>query len=126
VESAVVQKRPVRTQDVKCLECGSFNLPENVVCGACGASLPVIFDREGRVFRFETDSPYWNVYRKREEKGSGPSPMASIGFKVVGLLALFTVLAVMFNRLGFSAPILFIAVLLGLIIAVRLFVPPKG
>ena len=36
--------------DVECLRCGAFNLAENVVCGACGASLPLVYDSEGEVF----------------------------------------------------------------------------
>ncbi len=125
MESAAGIKRPPRTQDVKCLGCQAANIPENVICGACGASLPVVYDKDGRVFRFETDSPYWAEYAKREKSGPGPNPIAALGFKALGLLALFAVLAVLLKRFGFSAPLVFVAVLMGLIIAVRLFLRPR-
>jgi hypothetical protein len=28
-----------------------MNLPENKICGRCGANLPLIFDEEGNVFQ---------------------------------------------------------------------------
>jgi hypothetical protein len=108
------------------MDCRAANIPENIICGACGASLPVVYDKDGRVFRFETDSPYWAEHAKREKDGPGPNPVASVGFKAVGLLALFTVLVVLLKRFGFSAPLIFIAVLMGLIIAVRLFLHPRA
>ncbi len=36
--------------DVKCLRCGMFNIPENKICGNCGASLPIVYDEEGKPF----------------------------------------------------------------------------
>ena len=40
--------------DVECLRCGAFNVVENKFCGACGASLPVVYDEDGNVFQQET------------------------------------------------------------------------
>lgn len=37
-----------KTTDLECLRCGVKNVPENRVCGRCGASLPTVYDREGR------------------------------------------------------------------------------
>lgn len=34
--------------DVKCLRCGAFNIPDNVVCGACGANLPLVYGPDGK------------------------------------------------------------------------------
>jgi len=39
--------------DVECLRCGAFNVVENRICGACGASLPLVYDEDGEVFRLE-------------------------------------------------------------------------
>lgn len=36
--------------DVKCLRCGAYNIAENHICGRCGASLPLVYDEDGRVF----------------------------------------------------------------------------
>ncbi len=40
----------LKNLDVKCLRCGAMNIPENRICGACGASLPLIYDEEGKPF----------------------------------------------------------------------------
>jgi hypothetical protein len=47
VSSAVPARK---NMDVECLRCGVFNLAENVICGRCGASLPLVYDSEGGVF----------------------------------------------------------------------------
>ncbi len=39
-----------KSLDVQCLKCGAMNIPENRVCGRCGASLPLVYDEEGLVF----------------------------------------------------------------------------
>ena len=36
------------TGSIRCLECGKENISDNKVCGWCGASLPLIYNREGR------------------------------------------------------------------------------
>ncbi len=41
----------VRVAALKCLRCGKGNLPDNIICGYCGASLPLIYNRQGRVIR---------------------------------------------------------------------------
>lgn len=58
--------------DVKCMECGAYNITDNKICGACGANLPVIYDREGRLFHWESDSPYWDsLYPDKAKKKQG-------------------------------------------------------
>ncbi|HET9870837.1 MAG TPA: hypothetical protein VFR02_10125 [bacterium] len=42
--------------DAECLRCGAFNVAENRICGACGASLPLVYDEEGNVFEWERGS----------------------------------------------------------------------
>lgn len=42
--------------DVKCLRCGAMNLPDNKICGRCGANLPLVYDEEGKVVRLEENS----------------------------------------------------------------------
>jgi len=39
-----------KTTDIECLKCGAFNIPENHVCGRCGANLPIVYDEEGNIF----------------------------------------------------------------------------
>jgi uncharacterized OB-fold protein len=46
---------PKHNQDIECLRCGAFNIPENHVCGRCGASLPLIYTEEGEVFSWTKD-----------------------------------------------------------------------
>jgi len=59
--------------DVKCLRCGAMNIPENHICGRCGASLPLVYDEEGKVFQWETDS-YLKVMLKRRQKDPAKRP----------------------------------------------------
>src|SRR5580698_7887585 len=46
-----IPSTPRRNNDVECLRCGAMNLPENKICGRCGANLPLIYDEEGNVFQ---------------------------------------------------------------------------
>lgn len=45
-----------KTSDLKCLRCGAMNIIDNKICGACGASLPVVYDEEGHMVRLEASS----------------------------------------------------------------------
>ncbi len=45
-----IPSKPRRNNDVECLRCGAMNIPENKICGRCGANLPLIYDEEGNVF----------------------------------------------------------------------------
>ncbi len=44
-----MESRP-KSFDVKCLRCGAMNIPDNRICGACGANLPIVYDEEGKPF----------------------------------------------------------------------------
>jgi ribosomal protein L40E len=41
-----------RNADIKCLKCGAFNIPDNRICGRCGANLPLVYDDQGQVFNW--------------------------------------------------------------------------
>ncbi len=59
--------------DVKCLRCGAMNIPENKVCGRCGASLPLVYDEEGKVFDWKRDS-YLRDVRQRQARDPSKRP----------------------------------------------------
>jgi len=91
--------REVRTSDVKCLACGAYNIPENKICGACGASLPLIYDKDGKVFHWETDSPYWAALHPSKKKGLvAPGASAWILRVSVLLLAILFALWLLFRN----------------------------
>jgi len=79
-------KKEFRTSDVKSLSCGVYNIPENKVCGACGANLPLIYDKDGKVFHWETDSPYWDAMHPKKGKGSMRSGASPWMIRVVAVL----------------------------------------
>ena len=58
-----------KNTDVQCLKCGVFNIPENRICGRCGASLPVVYDSQGRVFHWEEAQGYEALVHLPEPKG---------------------------------------------------------
>jgi hypothetical protein len=62
-----------KNTDVQCLKCGAFNITDNRICGQCGANLPVIYDDQGQVFRWEDAQGYEGLLHKPEPKGSHPS-----------------------------------------------------
>jgi ribosomal protein L40E len=53
-----------KNTDVECLRCGAMNITENKICGRCGASLPLVYDEEGKVFDWKQDPYYQAVYKK--------------------------------------------------------------
>ncbi len=59
--------------DVKCLRCGAMNIPENKICGRCGASLPLVYDEEGKVFDWKED-PYYQALLKKRDRNRSPNP----------------------------------------------------
>jgi len=63
------RSKEFRTADVKCLSCGAYNIPENKICGACGANLPLVYGKDGKVFHWESDSPYWEALHPSKKKG---------------------------------------------------------
>ncbi len=67
-----IPPRP-KNRDIKCLKCGVFNIPDNRICGHCGASLPVVYDVKGEVFHWEEAQGYEALMRKPEARGSRSS-----------------------------------------------------
>lgn len=65
--------------DVKCLRCGAMNIPENKICGRCGASLPLVYDEEGKVFDWKED-PYYQALLKNATGTGPPIPTKRGGF----------------------------------------------
>lgn len=57
--------RQPKNFDVQCLRCNAINIPENKICGRCGASLPLLYDEEGKVFDWKEDAYYKAVYLKK-------------------------------------------------------------
>jgi hypothetical protein len=62
-----------KSRDVRCLKCGSYNIPDNRICGKCGASLPVIYDDHGQVFRWEEAQGFEGLMNLPEKGKRGPS-----------------------------------------------------
>jgi hypothetical protein len=58
-----------KNHDVECLKCGTFNIPDNRICGRCGANLPVVYDEKGQVFHWEDAQGYEALVHKPEVKG---------------------------------------------------------
>ncbi len=53
--------KQLKNSDVECLRCGARNIPENRICGACGASLPLVYDQDGNVFNWRGDPRLENL-----------------------------------------------------------------
>lgn len=82
--------------DVECLRCGAMNIPENKICGRCGASLPLVYDEEGKVFDWKKD-PYYQAVFKKGGMGKGPAVdrvrwLLRAGILLVALLIAFYIL----------------------------------
>ena len=54
-EPPSVGEKPRTSLDQECLRCGAMNIPENRICGGCGASLPLVYDSEGKLFNWRDD-----------------------------------------------------------------------
>gem|GEM_PF-1097623 len=123
IPAPVRPKREHRTTDIKCLGCGAYNIPENIVCGACGANLPVIYGSDGKVFSWESDSPYWAGYQKTRREGPPASPAVFIAVRVLVILGLFVLLTAIIKRFELPAMGSFIGVIAILVVTVRMFIP---
>ena len=115
--------REPKNYDLKCLDCGAFNIPENLVCGACGASLPVVYDKNGKVFHWESDSPYFAAFEKRRAEGAPAAPMTSVLSMILAVLAAIGLMGILVARLNLPPFASFGMVLLVAVVAVRLFKP---
>lgn len=61
-----------KSLDVQCLKCGAMNIPENHVCGRCGANLPLVYDEEGRVFNRRESIRSPGILRRGARQGLSP------------------------------------------------------
>jgi ribosomal protein L40E len=57
--------------DIECLRCGARNIPENKICGRCGANLPLVYDELGKIVDWKQD-PYYKAIFKEGGKGGAP------------------------------------------------------
>ncbi len=71
--------------DVKCLRCGAMNIPENKICGRCGASLPLVYDEEGKVFDWKEDPYYQALLKKREQESRQKNDKSQKPPRLVGI-----------------------------------------
>ena len=84
-----------KTHDIECLRCGAFNLPENRVCGRCGASLPVVYDPEGRIFNWREAQGFDELMGVETRRHKGLSPV-QVGWLLRGAALLAALLAAFF------------------------------
>ena len=54
--------------DVLCLRCGAYNIAENRVCGRCGASLPLVYDEDGKVLSLRQHAMEREILVRRASK----------------------------------------------------------
>ncbi|HUO57154.1 MAG TPA: hypothetical protein VMV05_03160 [bacterium] len=84
----LIPNHPKNT-DVECLRCGAMNIPENHICGKCGASLPLVYDEEGKVFSWRDNAHFAELLSQGPQRKM--SPMA-IGWLLRLGLILFAIL----------------------------------
>ncbi len=65
--------RPRKSSDIECLNCGAFNIPENKICGRCGANLPLVYDEQGRIFHWHEAEGFDEVMHLKPASRKGPS-----------------------------------------------------
>jgi hypothetical protein len=79
--------------DLKCLRCGAYNIPDNVICGECGANLPVIFGPDGKPRIVTDDAARFSTITGKPHGGGFLSDPVTRGEGVRWMLRLFIVLA---------------------------------
>jgi len=62
-----------KSRDIRCLKCGAFNIPDNHICGRCGANLPLVYDEHGQVFHWEEAKGFKAVMKIPAARSKGPS-----------------------------------------------------
>ena len=62
-----------KNRDVECLKCGARNIPDNRICGRCGANLPVVYDDKGQVFHWEEAQGFEGLMNLPVPGRKGPS-----------------------------------------------------
>ncbi len=94
-----ILSKPRRNNDVECLRCGAMNIPDNKICGRCGANLPLVYDEEGNVFQLK-DRLETRISGKPGFRGARFSPNNArwvLRFCVI-LFALLLALLIMHHR----------------------------
>ena len=93
------RSRHTLTGDVKCLRCGAMNIPENHICGRCGANLPMVFGEDGGVVDWKKD-PYYKAVFKKPGQGPALDPDRMKWFLRIGtiLLAVFVAQCILRHR----------------------------
>ncbi|HVZ81745.1 MAG TPA: hypothetical protein VHE12_13235 [bacterium] len=84
--------------DVKCLRCGATNIPDNRICGRCGANLPLVYDEEGSVVRLEENS--FRVTRSAKRSGAAKGPSVN---RTRWMLRVLVILFALFTAAWFLA-----------------------
>jgi len=82
-----------KSHDIECLNCGAYNIPENKNCGRCGASLPLVYDEQGKVFNWIEAQGFDEVMKIKSttgpRRGSGPKILRVLVVLMILLFALF-------------------------------------
>ena len=85
-----------RNYDVDCLRCGARNIPENRICGKCGASLPLVYDSGGRLHDPKELSKRWETVKRATPAGEAVSTFVRwvlrVGVILLALLLAFWIL----------------------------------
>jgi len=58
--------------DIECLRCGARNIVENLICGYCGANLPILFDADGKILKWQEDPYYGSVFKSKTAPKMSP------------------------------------------------------
>ena len=82
-----------KNMDVHCLRCGAYNIAENHICGRCGASLPLVYDEEGKVFSLRQRSlDRGRLVRKKTDRVSTVRWAMRMAVVVVALYIAYLIL----------------------------------
>jgi hypothetical protein len=88
-----IDPRHRKSHDIECLRCGAYNIPENKNCGRCGASLPLVYDDEGKVFNWKEAQGFDEVMKIKSptgpRRGSGPKILRVLVVMIILLFALY-------------------------------------
>jgi hypothetical protein len=78
--------------DVHCLRCGAFNIPDNLVCGNCGANLPLVFGADGKPRILMDDVVRYSTMAGKPHGGGFLSDPATRGENVRWVLRFLVIL----------------------------------
>jgi len=85
---------PKRTNaDIECLRCGARNILENLICGRCGANLPLVYNDEGNILKWQEDPYYGSVFKgEKRRKMSQLQKGLLVRLAIIGLVIAAAVL----------------------------------